>query len=85
MQKQHRRRKMSTKSTFYYIFNTLMLNEKITILKPFSGALISVSIFSRRWKWGDATLGLLSVVSKIVGGLCTGLARNSLEMYLGKQ
>ncbi|CAH0727977.1 unnamed protein product, partial [Brenthis ino] len=46
------------------------------------GALISVSIFSRRWKWGDATLGLLSVVSKIVGGLCTGLARNSLEMYL---
>ncbi|XP_069354872.1 proton-coupled folate transporter-like isoform X3 [Maniola hyperantus] len=48
------------------------------------GALISISIFSRRWKWGDATLGLISSCSKIVGGLATGLSRNSLEMYIGK-
>ncbi|CAH2107672.1 unnamed protein product [Euphydryas editha] len=46
------------------------------------GALISISLFSRRLKWKDATLGLISTVSKMIGGLATGLARNSLEMYL---
>ncbi|XP_039748840.1 proton-coupled folate transporter-like isoform X2 [Pararge aegeria] len=46
------------------------------------GALISISIFSRKWKWGDATLGLISSCSKIVGGLATGLSRNSLHMYI---
>ncbi|XP_041976558.1 proton-coupled folate transporter-like [Aricia agestis] len=46
------------------------------------GALVSISIFSRRWKWQDATLGLMSTCSKFVGGLCTGLSRTSLEMYL---
>ncbi|XP_045764914.1 solute carrier family 46 member 3-like isoform X1 [Maniola jurtina] len=46
------------------------------------GALISIGIFSRKWKWGDATLGLISSCSKIMGGLATGLSRNSLEMYI---
>ncbi|CAK1603867.1 unnamed protein product [Parnassius mnemosyne] len=46
------------------------------------GALISISIFSRKLKWDDSVLGLISNLSKIVGALATGLARNSLEMYL---
>ncbi|XP_023940058.2 proton-coupled folate transporter-like isoform X1 [Bicyclus anynana] len=46
------------------------------------GALISISIFSRKWKWGDATLGLISSCSKIVGGLAAGLSRNSTDMYI---
>ncbi|CAK1553443.1 unnamed protein product [Leptosia nina] len=46
------------------------------------GAFVSVSLFSRRWKWSDATLGIISTVSKIIGGLATSQARNSMEMYL---
>ncbi|KAL4704076.1 hypothetical protein ACJJTC_004422 [Scirpophaga incertulas] len=46
------------------------------------GALISISLFSRRWQWDDSVLGLISSSSKLVGALATGLARNSLEMYL---
>ncbi|XP_014357304.2 proton-coupled folate transporter [Papilio machaon] len=46
------------------------------------GALISISLFSRKFKWDDATLGLISNASKMVGGLATGLSRNSLDMYL---
>ncbi|CAH2075026.1 unnamed protein product, partial [Iphiclides podalirius] len=61
--------KYSFYSTFYICIHTL-------------GALISISIFSRKLKWDDSLLGLISNVSKIVGGLATGLARNSLEMYL---
>ncbi|XP_045446533.1 proton-coupled folate transporter-like [Melitaea cinxia] len=60
----------------YSFYNTFY------ILVHFLGALISISLFSRRLKWQDATLGLISTVSKIIGGLATGLARNSLEMYL---
>ncbi|CAG5058550.1 unnamed protein product [Parnassius apollo] len=61
--------KYSFYSTFYIGIHTL-------------GALISISIFSRKLKWDDSMLGLISNVSKIVGALATGLARNGLEMYL---
>lgn len=59
---------MSTKSC--YIFLIL-------------GALISISLFSRRLKWDDSVLGLISIISKIIGALATGFARNSMEMYIG--
>ncbi|CAG9785255.1 unnamed protein product [Diatraea saccharalis] len=52
------------------------------ILVHLLGALISISLFSRRWKWDDSVLGIISNVSKLVGALSTGLARTSLEMYL---
>ncbi|XP_049865744.1 proton-coupled folate transporter-like [Pectinophora gossypiella] len=45
------------------------------------GALISISVFSRRFGWDDSTLGIISNVSKIAGGLATGLARTSTQMY----
>ncbi|XP_047526841.1 proton-coupled folate transporter-like [Vanessa atalanta] len=61
--------KYSFYNTFYICIHSL-------------GALISISVFSRKWKWDDSTLGLISNVSKIIGALATGLARNSLEMYL---
>ncbi|XP_046960928.1 proton-coupled folate transporter-like isoform X2 [Vanessa cardui] len=60
----------------------LILTSIAFIYGPAYGALISISVFSRKWKWDDSTLGLISNVSKIIGGLATGLARNSLEMYL---
>ncbi|KAL0840665.1 hypothetical protein ABMA28_015861 [Loxostege sticticalis] len=60
----------------YSFYNTFY------ICVHFLGALISISIFSRRLKWHDSVLGLISNVSKIIGGLATGFARNSLEMYL---
>ncbi|KAJ8732261.1 hypothetical protein PYW08_014991 [Mythimna loreyi] len=46
------------------------------------GALISISLFSHRLKWDDSMLGLLSNGSKIVGALYTGLARNTMDMYI---
>ncbi|XP_038210473.1 proton-coupled folate transporter-like [Zerene cesonia] len=46
------------------------------------GAFISVSIFSRRWQWSDATLGIISTVSKLMGGLAASQARTTLQMYL---
>ncbi|CAH0407602.1 unnamed protein product [Chilo suppressalis] len=60
----------------YSFYNTFY------ILMHLLGALISISLFSRRWKWDDSVLGLISNVSKVIGALCTGLARNSLEMYI---
>ncbi|XP_028169328.1 proton-coupled folate transporter-like [Ostrinia furnacalis] len=60
----------------YSFYNTFY------ICVHFLGALISISLFSRRLKWHDATLGLISNTSKIVGALATGFARNTLEMYL---
>lgn len=89
--------KYSFYSTFYiciHTFGTFLFVLLFTIkhflllayndIKHFvSGALISISIFSRKLKWDDSVLGLISNVSKIVGGLATGLARNSLEMYIG--
>ncbi|XP_068630608.1 lysosomal proton-coupled steroid conjugate and bile acid symporter SLC46A3-like [Battus philenor] len=61
--------KYSFYNTFYICIHTL-------------GALISISLFSRKFKWDDSILGLISNISKIIGGLATGLSRNSLEMYL---
>ncbi|XP_026328951.1 proton-coupled folate transporter-like [Hyposmocoma kahamanoa] len=55
--------------TFYIIMHAL-------------GALVSVAIFSRKFKWDDSVLGLISTISKIAGALVTGLAQNSLHMYL---
>ncbi|KOB70347.1 putative adenylate cyclase [Operophtera brumata] len=48
------------------------------------GALISISLFSHRLKWDDSVLGLISTISKVIGALATGFARNSMEMYIGK-
>ncbi|XP_026729893.1 proton-coupled folate transporter-like [Trichoplusia ni] len=61
--------KYSFYSTFYICIHAL-------------GALISISVFSHRLKWDDSVLGLISNVSKVMGALSTGLARNSMEMYL---
>lgn len=47
------------------------------------GALVSISLFSRKLKCDDSVLGLLSSISKIAGGLTTGLSRTSFHMYLG--
>uniref|UniRef100_A0A2A4IW55 Major facilitator superfamily (MFS) profile domain-containing protein n=1 Tax=Heliothis virescens TaxID=7102 RepID=A0A2A4IW55_HELVI len=46
------------------------------------GALISISIFSHRLQWDDSVLGLISNFSKVIGGLYTGLARNTKDMYI---
>ncbi|KAJ2947154.1 hypothetical protein O0L34_g16512 [Tuta absoluta] len=47
------------------------------------GALISISLFSRKLGWDDSMLGIISNVSKVAGSLVTGLARNTTEMYIG--
>lgn len=52
-------------------------------MKTFSGAFVSISLFSRRLKWNDAVLGFISNLSKIMGSLATGFARNGTEMYIG--
>ncbi|XP_013184500.2 proton-coupled folate transporter-like [Amyelois transitella] len=52
------------------------------ILTHALGALISISIFSRRLQWHDSVLGIISNMSKIIGGICTGLSRNTKEMYI---
>ncbi|KAJ0180107.1 hypothetical protein K1T71_004698 [Dendrolimus kikuchii] len=46
------------------------------------GAFISISLFSRKWKWDDSVLGLISNVSKIIGSLATGFARTGRHMYI---
>ncbi|XP_075971078.1 proton-coupled folate transporter-like [Anticarsia gemmatalis] len=46
------------------------------------GALISISLFSHRLKWDDSVLGLISMVSKVIGTLTTALARNTRDMYI---
>ncbi|CAF4755551.1 unnamed protein product [Pieris macdunnoughi] len=61
--------KYSFYNTFYICLHTF-------------GAFVSVSLFSRRWKWSDATLGIISCVSKLIGGIATSQARNTMEMYL---
>ncbi|GBP87761.1 hypothetical protein EVAR_28643_1 [Eumeta japonica] len=52
------------------------------IYGPSYGALIMISVFSRRLKWHDAVLGLISNISKMIGGVATGLAQNSRDMYI---
>ncbi|KAM3961960.1 lysosomal proton-coupled steroid conjugate and bile acid symporter SLC46A3-like [Aphomia sociella] len=61
--------KYSLYSTFYICFHAL-------------GALISISIFSRRWKWHDSTLGLLSIISKVFGLIGIVLAKDGKGMYI---
>ncbi|XP_059061430.1 proton-coupled folate transporter-like [Achroia grisella] len=45
------------------------------------GALLSISILSRRWKWQDASLGLLSLISKVCGAVGIAMAKDSKGMY----
>ncbi|XP_013184397.2 proton-coupled folate transporter [Amyelois transitella] len=60
----------------YSLFSTC------NVLTHSLGALISISIFSRKLKWHDSVLGIISNASKIIGSICTSLARNSMEMYI---
>ncbi|OWR45014.1 putative adenylate cyclase [Danaus plexippus plexippus] len=46
------------------------------------GATISITFLSKKLKWQDATLGILSNVSKIIGCIATGLSRTTLEIYV---
>ncbi|XP_053603004.1 proton-coupled folate transporter-like [Plodia interpunctella] len=77
--------------TMRYLFTRYRFNWDAVMYSLFStchilthalGALISISVFSRRLKWHDSVLGLISTTSKIIGGVCTGFARNSMEMYI---
>lgn len=84
MAKKLKFKKYTQLKIYLYIFVSSLIQFHKVYFENIPGALISISLFSRRLKWRDATLGLISTVSKIIGGLATGLARNSLEMYLGK-
>ncbi|XP_037298056.1 uncharacterized protein LOC119190387 [Manduca sexta] len=60
----------------YSFYNTFY------IVTHLVGAFVSISLFSRRFKWDDSVLGLISNFSKIIGSLTTGFARNSTELYI---
>lgn len=64
-------------------FNLSLLSYLIKA-NEFSGALISISLFSHRLKWDDSVLGLISNFSKVVGAITTGLAKTTTQVYIGK-
>ncbi|XP_026328954.1 proton-coupled folate transporter-like [Hyposmocoma kahamanoa] len=71
-------------SRYRFNWDAVMYSFYVTvyiILHSF-GALVSISIFSRKLHWDDSVLGLISNISRIAGALVTGLAQNSFHMYL---
>ncbi|XP_034824851.1 lysosomal proton-coupled steroid conjugate and bile acid symporter SLC46A3-like [Maniola hyperantus] len=73
-----------------YLFTRFRFNwdaVKFSIYNTFNiaihaiGTVVAISLFSRKWQWGDPVLGLISSASKIMGALATGLSRNPSDMY----
>nr|XP_034824850.1 proton-coupled folate transporter-like [Maniola hyperantus] len=77
-------------ATVRYLFTRFRFNWdalKFSIYNTFNiamhafGAVIAISLFSRKWQWGDPVLGLISSASKIMGAIALGLSRNPSDMY----
>ncbi|XP_045764931.1 proton-coupled folate transporter-like [Maniola jurtina] len=78
-------------ATIRYLFTRFRFNWdalKFSIYNTFHitihafATVVAISLFSRRWQWGDPVLGLISNASKIMAAITIGLSRNPSDMYI---